>query len=120
MRLECWLKKLSFWLRLLLHRREVSQDLDDEIGYHLEAKTEENVAKGMTPVEARRAACIELGGVEQVKDQVGAARPGAWLETFVQDTRFGLRLLRKSRGFATVAVLILAWALAPTLQSLAL
>ncbi len=108
MRLEPWFKRLSFWLRLLLHRREVSQDLDDEIGYHLEAKTEENIAKGMTPVGARRAACIEFGGVEQVKEQVWAARPGAWLETFVQDTRFGLRLLRKSPGFATVAILILA------------
>jgi hypothetical protein len=79
MRLEHWFKKLSFWLRLLLHRGEVDQELDDEIGYHLEAKTEDNIAKGMTPVEARRAACIELGGVEQVKEQVWAARPGAWL-----------------------------------------
>lgn len=108
MRLERWFKKLSFWLRLLLHRGEVDQELNDEIEYHLDAKTEGNIAKGMTPIEARRAACIELGGVEQVKQQVWAARPGAWLEAFMQDAGFGLRLLRKSPGFAAVSVLILA------------
>jgi putative ABC transport system permease protein len=108
MQLEHWFKKLSFWLRLLVHRGEVNQELDDEIGYHLEAKTEENIAKGMTPVEARRAACIELGGVERVKEQVWAARPGTLLETFVQDARFGFRILRKSPGFSSVAILILA------------
>jgi predicted permease len=106
MRLERWFNKSSSWLRLLLHRREADQALDEEIQSHLDEKTEQYIAKGMTPVMVRRAACIELGGVEQVKEQVRAARTGAWLETFVQDVRFGLRLLRKSPGFTTVAVLV--------------
>jgi putative ABC transport system permease protein len=107
MRLERWFNKSSSWLRLLLHRREAEQALDEEIQFHLDAKTEQYIEKGMAPVAARRAACIELGGVEQVKEQVRAVRAAAGLETFVQDVRFGLRLLRKSPVFTTVAVLIL-------------
>jgi len=76
-RLQRRFKESSFWLRLLLHRREAEQALNDEIQFHLDAATEQNLAKGMTQEAARRAARIELGGVEQVKEKIRAARTGA-------------------------------------------
>ena len=80
MRLERWFNKSSSWLRLVLHRREADQALDEEIQFHLEEKTERYIADGMTPEAARRAARIELGGVEQVKEKLREVRAGAWLE----------------------------------------
>ena len=58
--------------------------------------------------QARRAARIELGGVEQVKEQVREVRTGAWLETLVQDLRYGLRILIHNPGFSALVVLTLA------------
>lgn len=108
---ERWLKKSSFWFRTLLHRRQLDRELDDEIAYHLEARTDENIAKGMSPQKARRAARLELGGVEQVKESVRTQRAGAWLETLLQDIRFGLRILAKDWKAACLASFSLAAAM---------
>jgi putative ABC transport system permease protein len=92
----------------LLRRRRADGDLDAELRAHLELLAEEKLRAGMPPADARRAARIELGGLEQVKEEVRSARAGAWLEAFVQDLRFGARQFRRNPGFAVVAVLTLA------------
>jgi hypothetical protein len=82
------------------------KDLDQEVHSHLNMLTEENIRAGMSPSEAQRAARIELGGIEQVKEQVREQRLGNWLHSVTSDCRFAHRQLRKSPGFTTIAVLV--------------
>jgi putative ABC transport system permease protein len=92
----------------LFSKKRVERDLDEELQSCLEMLTAEKIQDGISRQEARRQAQLELGGVEQVKEQVRQARIGAWADDFWKDLHHGLRTLRKNPGFCTVAVLTLS------------
>jgi putative ABC transport system permease protein len=100
----------ALFLRLgdLFSKERREQDLATEMESHLQMHIEDNLRAGMTPEKARREALMKLGGVEQTKENYRDRRGLPLLETFLQDLRFTIRVLRKNPGFTAVAILTLA------------
>jgi predicted permease len=98
------------WARIFgrIGRRRRERELDDELASHLEMHTEENIRRGMTPEEARRAAVLKLGGLEQTKELCRDQRSLPAVEMIIQDGRHALRVMRRNRGLTAVAMLVLA------------
>ena len=84
-------------------RERMMEDLEQDIREHIEMETQDNIARGMSPEEARYAAVRKFGNVTRVRENAREVWSFVWLEQLWQDVRFGLRMLLKSPAFTAVA-----------------
>ena len=111
MQFQRWIYTVPLRLRSLFRRDQVEQELDEELQYHLDRKTEENIGRGMSPEEARSAAVRSMDGLAQRKEECRDMRRVNLMEDAVRDVRYGLRVLANAPGTTAVAVLTLALAI---------
>lgn len=105
---ESWFYIVPLRLRSLFRRSAIEQELDEELRDHIKRQTDENVARGMSPEVAHRAALIALGGLEQRKEQCRDVWGVNWIEDLARDLSYGWRMMRQNPAFTAVALLTLA------------
>jgi putative ABC transport system permease protein len=103
-----FMRNLTSGLWALFRKKQVEQEMDEELRGYLDAAVKEKMRSGMSPEQALRAARVEMGSVEAVKEEIRSAGWESTIETFWQDVRYGLRQLRRNPGFTVVVVITLA------------
>jgi macrolide transport system ATP-binding/permease protein len=107
MRFEKWFYTLPLRWRDRFRRKQVDQELGDELRDHLEQQIQVNLEKGMSKADARRAALLALGGMTQIEQQCRDARGHNLIGNTIQDLRYGVRQLCRSPGFSVLTILCL-------------
>ena len=96
-------------LLALVKARRLDRELEGEVIAHLELAERDGIAAGLSPEQARRAARRNFGSIESMKEtHRGDERSVRWIDTFLRDVRYGLLLLLRDRGFAAVAIGVMA------------
>lgn len=95
-------------VRALRRSAHADRDLDDELRAYVDARAASHEGRGLAPAEAKRAALIDVEGVEQVKERVRDVRIGSAFGATARDARYGGRVLWRSPGYALVVIMTLA------------
>jgi putative ABC transport system permease protein len=100
--------QFRMWIEMFFRRGRAGARLDDELSFHVERQVAENVAAGMSVVEARLAALRVFGNPALLREQARATWSWNWLELLLRDVRHGARTLARPPGFAAIAILVMA------------
>src|SRR5687768_17323427 len=103
-----WLRRVIGGFNALFRKHRVEQELDEELRAYLDTSIEEKMRGGLAREDAIRAARVEMGSLEAVKDHTRDAGWEVGLESVWRDVRYALRTLRKSPAFSAVTVVTLA------------
>ena len=102
-----WHHRLGITLREWMRPSALDRDLDEELRFHFDRQVETNVAAGMNPDQARRAAALAVGNLDPIREESRDARAGALVRQFVRDVALGTRLLAKTPLFSLTAITII-------------